>query len=113
MKLSEEQVQDILAEVRPSIIEGLKVDLKQTIESQITYQAREEIGAYAKTWIADNVIPEVEKELVEAKSGLITLGVTMAEAMVTTLAEGLAKDMEERLNDKWKRGKMLKEMFGV
>lgn len=111
MKLSEQQISELIEQSLPSMTEGLKQDLQNHLLEQIKWSAQDEIGKFVREWIKGNVIPEVEKELIEATDGLIKVGASLANTMVTTLTAELTKELQKRLSESWTRKNILEAMF--
>lgn len=111
MKLDQEQIDSILDDLKPSIISGLKAELKLEIQNAILRGARDQINSFVEKWIAENVIPSLEIELVESKAGLISLGVSISYELIRILTEEITKSISERLNNSWKRTQMLKAIL--
>lgn len=112
MKLSDEQIKDILEELKPSIVDGLKIDLQNSINTQIDYDAREIIGQLAKNWIKEHIVPEIEKALIESKDGLVSVGINAVDELTTALARSLTDMVKQKLENNWERKKIFEALIG-
>lgn len=113
MKLSREQMDEILDEVRPSVLQGVKDDFQRMVHQEILSGARTEISAMVKEWVKENILPEVEKELVESKEGLVSVGKKMAQEIVVEFAKKMTEDVKKRLENEWDRRKILGALFNM
>lgn len=111
MKLNQDQINSILDDLKPSIISGLKAELQLEIQDTILRVSRTQISEFIEKWIAENVIPSLELELVESKAGLISLGVSTSHEVIRILTEEITKSISERLSNSWKRSQMIKAIF--
>ena len=111
MKLEQKQVDDILNELQPSIIETLKSEIASKVEWQVLNAVSDEIGKYSREWVKENVIPELEKELIENKKSLISLGVTLAENITETLAKELTETVNKKLSSGYDKARIMEALF--
>ena len=112
MKLSDEQIQEILEAAKPDILASVKADLTEEVTRAIRHSATVEVEAFAREWIKGNVIPEVEKALIESKGGLVSLGVVLAEETVQALALSTTEALKSKLEKNWERKKIMEALFG-
>ena len=71
--LTPEQMNDLLEQAKPSIIEGLKQQVFSSFNCTMKEEAAKVIRDHVTVWVKDNIIPEITKQLVESKDGLIKL----------------------------------------
>lgn len=111
MNIDEEQIKTLLEEIKPSIMRGFKKEIKEVVEQKIKWEAQEIIGSYVRDWIKENIIPELQKNLVESKEGLILMGIKLTEAIVADLSHSITIHMKEKLENTWERKKILEALF--
>lgn len=111
MELDKKQIDDILTELQPSIINTLKSEITKRVEWQVLDAVSTEISKFTKEWVAENVIPELKKSLIENKKSLVSIGISLSESITTTLAEELTKELSENLSSSYKRTAILKALF--
>jgi hypothetical protein len=112
MKLTDEQIKDILDSALPDVVSGLKTELKEMALNQIKWSADETIGKFIRQWLSDNIIPGIETTLVESRSGLIATAIKMAEQSMQLIAEAHAVELKKRLENSWDRKKILTAILG-
>ena len=107
MKTAEELIQLAL----PSVLEGLKKELTQTIDWQIKQDATKVVSDHITNWIKENVLPEVSKQLVESKEGLIALGATIGPGVVEAVSAAYLESLKKKLENSWERTKIFESLF--
>lgn len=110
--LTQDQIQEMLEAAKPSIIESLKKELSQSIGYEVKEELRRQVQKCAQEWITSNVVPEVTRQLIEEKEGLISAALQLAPAMNALLVEAMTKEISERLSQSWNRKKIFEAMFG-
>lgn len=112
MQLSPEQIADIFADVKPSLVESLKKELFSSIEWQAKETVRGIVAKEVETWCQENVIPAIKERLVESREGILSAVVPATEAVATELGKALAESLAKNLAaGSYKRGQIFKAMF--
>lgn len=106
-----EDVNKFLEEIKPDIKESIKKELTNSLSWDVKDQALKQIKECIKGFIESEVIPEVQKDLIENKEGLISVGKSAAPLIVEELAKGMAKSVAEKLESSYSRNDMLKGLF--
>lgn len=109
--LDQEQVKGIIERHLPSILDGLKDELKSQVTYQVKDAAAREVATFVVEWVKKNVIPEVEKALIESKEGLIALGPLIAQRTNEALAEAFTESLKEALKNSWDRRKVFEALL--
>jgi hypothetical protein len=109
--LTQEQVNKLLEDSKPAMIECFKKEVMQSVTWDVKATIGKELTAHVQKWIQENVIPEVTRQLVESKDGLIALGVAIAPQMVEAFTEAAIKDFKRKLESSWEREKLFKALF--
>jgi hypothetical protein len=109
--LTPEQMNDLLEQAKPSIIEGLKQQVFSSFNYTMKEEAAKVIRDHVTVWVKDNIIPEITKQLVESKDGLIKTGLTLAQSLCDLLMESMVKELGKKLQNSWERTKILEAMF--
>jgi prophage antirepressor-like protein len=112
MKLTEVQIKEILDSALPDVVAGLKTELKEMTLNQIKWSADETIGKFIRQWLSENILPEIEKTLIESKAGLVATAVLMAEQSMALIAKAHAESLAKRLESSYSREKILKSILG-
>jgi hypothetical protein len=112
MKLSEDQIDKLLKDAMPSMVESFKSEISRSIEWNVRDAAGKQITEFVKDWIAKEVLPEVEKSLIESKTGLMAVGLKFGEQAVEALVGSMLKTLNEQLSQSWNRKKLFTAMFG-
>jgi len=112
MKLEKQDLDKILEDIKPSIINGFKNELKTSIDYETKERVKKEIGDFISKWIKEEVIPEIEKELIESKEGLIKVAPKMAEELTAQITTRFAEDCKKNLENSWTRKKLFETLLG-
>lgn len=109
--ITAEQINEMLEAAKPSIIEGFKQEIKQSISWEVKNNAAKIVAEETTKWVKENIIPELIKELVESKNGLISVGAKLAPAMVESLVESMANDFKSKMEKSWDRSRIFEVIF--
>lgn len=112
MKFTEEQIQEIINSAKVSLTESTAKELARTVESSITYQSNQVIGEFTKKWVIENILPEVQKQLVENEKALIAVAAKSAEDMAMQLTKAMNENLKKTLESNYSRNELLKKLFG-
>lgn len=111
MKLTAEQVQEILEAAKPDIIKGLRDEIVAQAKWDLNAEAGKLVRAEVEKFVSAEVVPEVRKQLLEAKDGLIGVAVPLAEQIVATLAASLGEQAKKNLETSYKRAEIVKALL--
>ena len=109
--IASEKVQELLEAATPSIIEGLKEEVKRSIIWQVKDDAAKLVSEQVQTWVKENILPEVVKQLVESKEGLMQISAQLAPKLAETMVTSLAESFKENMESSYKRRDMFTKMF--
>lgn len=109
---NKEQVQELLDAAKPSVIETIKNDLIRNVSYDVRETAGRLIKEHVETWIKENVLPELSKQLIESKDSLISVGVAAAPQLVQQLATAMTESLAENLKSSWDRKKIFEALLG-
>lgn len=107
MKTADELVELAL----PSVLEGIRKELVQTIDWQVKEDAAKIVSAHVTAYIQENVLPEITRQLVESKDGLIALGGALGPAVIAAMTDALMEELKKNLQGSWDRKKIFDAMF--
>jgi uncharacterized protein (DUF1778 family) len=111
MKLTPEQVREILEQAKPEIIAGLKAEVIQSARWDLSQEAAKLVKTEVEQFIAAEIIPIVKQNLIESKEGLISLVAPMTEQIMVALANELAQQAKKNLEQSYKRREIFKALF--
>lgn len=111
MELSTEQISKLLEEAKPSIIAGLRDSVIQTAKWDMQATVSKLINDEITTFMKDEIIPEIHKQLVESKEGLITVAISTASTIAEELAQSMANELKTKLQQSYTRTKIFEAMF--
>lgn len=112
MNLTPEQVAEIFADVKPSLVESLKKELFSSIEWQAKESVRSIVAAEVSKWCEENVVPEIRTRLVESKEGILAAVVPATENIAVELGKALADSLGKNLAaGSYKRAAIFKALF--
>lgn len=109
--ITNEQISEMLEAAKPSIIEGFKQEIKQSITWEVKQKAASMVAEETAKWVKENIIPEIVKELVESKEGLIGVGAKLAPAMVEGLVASMTEAFKKKMEQSWERKKIFEAIF--
>lgn len=98
-----DNAEEIKAHVKQRMIEKLL----ETHNWEISDQVRKSVAKF----MAEEVIPEVEKELAAQKGPIMQACLTAASGACQELAQGLVKDVAEKLASSYNRKKVYGALF--
>lgn len=113
MELSKEQIDGMLQQALPSVVEGFKKELTQSITWQLKESAAKQVSEHVTKWVSSEVLPEVTKLLVESKDGLLSMGPLLGQSIVEAMAKSLTETLSTKLQSSWERKKVFEAMFGA
>jgi len=112
MKLTEDQVTTMLAEATPSIVESLKAELRQSMLEGLRSDVADQVRTTVTEWCAENLVPEIEEALSSNKDSLVSSAVKCAGTISEMLSEAMVTQMADSLKESYGRHKVFKAMFG-
>lgn len=107
MKTAEEMLELAM----PSVIEGMKKELTQSITWDVKNTASKLIVDHVSEWVKENILPDISTQLAENKDSLIAVGIQMGPLMVQALSEAMLVDLKKNLESSWDRQKIYKALF--
>lgn len=113
MKLTQEQIETILDELKPDMLSALKTEAIRNIQSNFTYAASVIISDAVKKWTAEEVVPEILKHLTESKEGLIQIGIKSSEEVVEEFSKAMTAQIKETLESSYRRSELFKKLLGI
>lgn len=109
--MTQKEVNELLEAAKPKVIESLKEEIAKTITYDVTAAARKAISDHVAEWVAENVIPEVTRQLFESKDGMISVGVKLADNLSDELVKSMTTTVAENLKQSWTRREVLQKLF--
>jgi hypothetical protein len=109
---SKEQIQELLDAAKPSVIESIKADLIRNVSYDVRETAGRLIQEHVQSWIKENVLPEISRQLVESRESLISVGTAAAPLLVQQLATAMTESLAENLKNSWERKKVFEALLG-
>jgi hypothetical protein len=109
--LDEKAMEELLEAAKPSVIEGLKKELSNSITYDMKNKVVGEIGKYVEEWTKRELIPEIANHLIESKEGLISIGKALAPALVQEIVKAMTISLSENMKQSWTRGEVFKALF--
>jgi len=106
-----EQINEMLEAAKPSIVESFKKEIKDSISWDVKNTASKIVVEETTKWVKENIVPELIKQLVESKDGLISIGIKSSDEIVKILCESLTTALSEKLKDSWRRKEVLGKIF--
>lgn len=106
-----DQVEAALQASLPSIVEGLKKEITQTVSWEVKNQVTKQVVETVKDWVQVEIIPEIHRILTEEKEGLITLAPSIGKEIITSLSVSLQETLTKKLEQSWERQKIFEALF--
>lgn len=111
MQLTKEQVAEIFADVRPSLVESLKKELAGSIEWTAKEEIRQIVSKEVRAWCEAEIVPAIKVRLVESREGILAAIVPATESIATDLGKALAESLAKNLETSYKRSGIFKALF--
>jgi len=110
--LSQEQINQAVADVVPDVLRGLREEIKERALYDAKNQALKEVNAAVTTWVKTEIIPQVHIALAESKDGLISFSTKLAGEITSAVSDSLIKSLRENLEKSWERKKIFEALIG-
>ncbi len=110
--INQQMMDELLEAAKPSIIEGLKKELSQSISWEAKQTMQKQVVEHVSAWVQENVLPEITAQLVESREGIISVGPEMARLLVEQLAQGFADTIAKKMESSWERKKIFEALIG-
>lgn len=111
LQLSDEQLASILAEGKQQILDAVE----EAIVEHLTWQARDEIAKeltpIIRTFMQEEIIPEVVELLAGQKSAILKQVVIQANEIGVIFVRSLVAQLTERLGQDYKRKQIFEAIF--
>lgn len=121
MELTPEQINVLLEEAKPSIVNGLKEEAIKQIKWEFNSQVSRLMEAEVTKFVSTEIIPVLQQQLIESKEGLINIVLASSNAgekitlqdwcIVTDLSKALMNSLKEKLEHSYSRQKIFEAMF--
>ena len=109
--ITAEQINEILEAAKPSIIEGFKQEIKSSISWNVKNEAAKIVSEETAKWVKEHIVPEIIKQLIESKEGLIAVSGKLAPLMVEGLVSAMANEFKKKMENSWDRTKVFEAIF--
>jgi len=106
-----EQVEVALQAAFPSIVEGLKKELTQTVSWEVKNSVAKQVVETVTAWVQAEIVPEIHRILTEEKAGLIAIAPTLGESIVKQLTVALQEELTKKLEHSWERKMIFEALF--
>lgn len=111
MQLSDDQMQQLVADATQNLRIQLQQSLVKRLEITVTESATRLVHSHVEEWIKQNVLPDVTTLLEDGKATLLASSIEGANA----IAEGFAKEMKDtalkNLESPYRRSEIFKTLF--
>lgn len=111
MELTKEQIASILDDAKPSIIAGLRDQIKEQVRWEMSPVVTKMITEEVTAFMGAEIIPVIKQQLIESKDGLISVAIELSKAIAADLAASLAGTMKKKLENSYDRQKIFKALF--
>lgn len=108
---TKDQVEAALQAALPSIVEGLKKEITQTVSWEVKNSVTKQVVDTVTSWVQAEIVPEIHRILTEEKEGLISLAPTIGKEVVTQLSTALQEQLTKKLEQSWDRQKIFEALF--
>lgn len=110
-ELSQEQIAKMSQDALKEIQEGLKDDIGKQIANGISYTVSREVSAVTEKFFKDEIVPSVQKALIDQKPIIIEAALASATELATVLATGMISSLTENMATSYKRKKIFDALF--
>lgn len=105
-------IAELLEKNRGAIERQLTEEFAKRVSESLSWTMQTEITKYAQEYISKNVLPDVQKQLQEQHSQIVTTMVAGVKTGVDLLGQRIAQKISENLKSDWNVAKVVKEMIG-
>ncbi len=109
--LTKEQTQEILNGAMEQIKQAVINNAIKEASWKIQVALNDAVSGVVKTFVQEEVAPELLTSLTENKSALISAAITSAESMAIQLAKAMSAELADNLGSSYGRKKILEAMF--
>lgn len=101
--MDDAMIQELLEAAKPDVIRSLKEQLTSRVSYEAVSRAQQEIVDHTVAWVKAEILPEITKQLIESKDGLIAVGAKVAVGSVEAVAESMIKTIKTNLESSWNK----------
>lgn len=109
--ISNEEVQNIAADVLPNVLRGLRREIEESALREAKQAAQREVTATVEAFVKQEIVPEIHKALTESRDGLIAMAPVLAASISESLAEALKASIAKKLETSWERKKLFEALI--
>ena len=109
--MNAEEINKMLEEIKPDIQASLKKELLQSITWEAKQEATRQIQKCISDFIAEEILPEVKKDLIESKESLVSIGIKAAPMIVDEIAKAMCKSVADKLGQSYSRDSLFASLF--
>jgi hypothetical protein len=109
--ITAEDLGKLLAEHEQDIKDSVIDEVKAQIKCDLEWSLRQEISAIVKTFLTEDIAPEIRSALAENKPVILAAVVEAANTMGALLTEGLVSEVKERMETSYRRQNIVKALF--
>jgi len=96
--MNKEDIDKLLDEIKPDIKESLQKEMLSSLTYDVKQQAISQIASGVKQFVNDEIMPEIMKQLVESKEGLISVGVKAGPLVVDEISKAMCLTVSEKIS---------------
>jgi len=109
--LTEEQIQQIVAESTADIEDSAKRQVKDSVSHVVSRAVQDCIRECATAYLTEHVKPQIVAMLTEHNAAILEAATRVASEAGTLLVQAMVADFKKKLETSWTRKKILEAMF--
>lgn len=104
-------LEQTMADLGPKLAEKAKETLADELARRMSWAASEIVQNYTKTWITENILPEVAQQLEATRPQMIAQILAGFHAATRQLALSIETAAAKNCANSWTLGKLIKELL--
>jgi len=110
--LTQEQINEAVADAMPNVLAGLKREISENAIYTAKQAAWSAVQAAVTKWINENLVPEILTALAESKDGLVASAPLLAQSVNDAMVEAFQDTVKKKLESSWERKKLFEALLG-
>jgi hypothetical protein len=111
MQLTQEQISQAVASAMPDVLAGLRKEIAESALAHAKAAAHDAVRKAVGEWVVAELIPDINKALIESKAGLTAFAPKLAEELTGALSAACAETLKKKLENSWERQAIFKALL--
>ncbi len=107
----EQSLDEQLRSAMPAVMERIKRETLQAVETRAIQAASEVAVNAAREWAVENLVPEIKAQLEAGKAGMVASAEGIASRLSAAIGDALVAQATEKLSNSWNVRKVSEALF--